>query len=444
VEEDFLGITDTLGNTRDELVNPTTNYNVVVVEQALKNNSKVALINTNVTRFGQYTDANVTGLEWNLRNNAEKYGFNGKFVSSQKFNDDGVDLGYSYAISLGKIAGAWTYNVYNSVESANYDINDLGFLFSPNEFNVGGSLAFNKFKPKNDKIANWSVSGSINYNNLYDPNVFNALFVNTRAFVRLKTFNAFGFWLFSAPLGQHNYFEPRLSDFSKYVFVEKNIGGGGFISTDYRKPVALDVNAEYERFDFTDKYYASIRVAPRFRLSSKIFIVPSFRVEKNSVDRGFVFFNSTKAPDLNLFEDIMIGERDVVSYNNAISGQFNITDKMSFNLQVNHYFSTVNYRDFYLLENAGKLNEYTYDAFDDEGNSIHDTNYNFFTINGVYTWRFAPGSDLIVSYKSNLTKSSESQSYFDNVAILGDFYRSSGLNLKALYYLDVNRLRTKS
>lgn len=438
----YAEYTDTLGESREKLINPLTNYNVVVVEQALKNNSKVAFINTNVLRNGYATDANVTGLEWNLRNKSERYALTGKYVNSQKFFENTTSLGYAYNLNFQKIAGAWNYELGTSVESANYDINDLGFLFSPNEQNYFGGLAYNQYKPKNDKIANWSLSGGMGYNQLFDPNVFTGFAMNFRGFMRLKTFDAFGFYVYGSPFGFRDYFEPRTSDFSLFLEQERNLGLGGFISTDYRKPVALDVNWDFENFDYEDRYYGRVSIAPRFRLNAKIFLVPNVSFEKSSLDRGYVFYNSDLTPDLNPLSDIMIGQRDLNSVTNSLTGQFNITDKMSLTLEVNHYFSSVKYRDFNTLEADGKLVPYEYnDAFDENGVSIHDTNYNFFTTNIVYTWRFAPGSDLIISYKSNLTKLSDSQSYFDNVAILGDFYKSSGLNLKALYFLDINRFR---
>ncbi len=51
-----------LGNTREVLTDPLTNYNVVVADQQLPNNGYVSVINTNVTRDGDVYDANSYGL----------------------------------------------------------------------------------------------------------------------------------------------------------------------------------------------------------------------------------------------------------------------------------------------------------------------------------------------------------------------------------------------
>ncbi len=57
----YATVRDSTGQERDVLTQPFSNYNIVVLDQSLKNNSYVSLINTNVTRWGRTYDANVTG-----------------------------------------------------------------------------------------------------------------------------------------------------------------------------------------------------------------------------------------------------------------------------------------------------------------------------------------------------------------------------------------------
>ena len=51
---------------REVETNPLTNYNVLVLDQNLKNNSSVSFVNTNVLRFGSEYDANVSAGLINL------------------------------------------------------------------------------------------------------------------------------------------------------------------------------------------------------------------------------------------------------------------------------------------------------------------------------------------------------------------------------------------
>ena len=68
-------IKDTIsGEEREILTSPLTNYNMVVFEQSLKNNSKVSFTNTNTMRDGLYRDANVSQFLYDITN--EKHNWN--------------------------------------------------------------------------------------------------------------------------------------------------------------------------------------------------------------------------------------------------------------------------------------------------------------------------------------------------------------------------------
>ena len=61
------------GSKRDVLISPLTNYNVLVFDQNLKNNSSVTLTNTNVWRAGAVYDANVSAFKFNLNTKYNNY-----------------------------------------------------------------------------------------------------------------------------------------------------------------------------------------------------------------------------------------------------------------------------------------------------------------------------------------------------------------------------------
>ena len=330
------------------------------------------------------------------------------------------------------------YKETATIESLNYNPNDLGFLFSPNEKSFFGTVAYSKFKPKNEKIARINFSQWVSHESLYTPNAFTGIFTGSNFVLRLKSFDTFGANIDLAPTGFRDYFEPRTQDFSAYLQRPRSFLVGGFISSDYRKPLAIDVRTSYRKYDLTGKYDFSITVAPRLRLNTKIFIVPSVNYSVNDVDRGFVLPKEFDNPDKN----IIIGIRDVRTFNNGLSGQYNLNNKMSIVVQANHFFRSVQYSGFgNLIKDEGELETSAYTGFDDEGNALNDINNNFFTINSVYTWRFAPGSDLVVSYNTTLSRNTEFTEYLLNVRELSDFYRIGGLNVKALYFLDVNKVR---
>jgi hypothetical protein len=56
----YATIEDNIGNQRKIQTSPLTNYNIIVLNQSLKHNSSISLVNTNVWRSGNYYDADVT------------------------------------------------------------------------------------------------------------------------------------------------------------------------------------------------------------------------------------------------------------------------------------------------------------------------------------------------------------------------------------------------
>ena len=108
---------------------PLTNYNVFVLDQNLKNNSTVSLVNTNVTRFGNtYYDANVTGSQFNFKDKKQAWSFWGEGAVSQKyFAENDNEYGTKYEAGIHKISGNLRYGIDFEQVGEKFDPNDLGF-----------------------------------------------------------------------------------------------------------------------------------------------------------------------------------------------------------------------------------------------------------------------------------------------------------------------------
>jgi hypothetical protein len=52
--------------TAEKVIEPISNYNVLVLDQRFRQNSSVSFVNTNVTRNGSFRDANVSALVFDL------------------------------------------------------------------------------------------------------------------------------------------------------------------------------------------------------------------------------------------------------------------------------------------------------------------------------------------------------------------------------------------
>lgn len=90
---------------RQVIVDPLTNYSVIVLDQTMKNNSSVSLINTNVWRSGNDYDANVTAALFSLNDKKNTWNVSGKaaFSSLIGYLPDGkTQKGYSHNVFMGK------------------------------------------------------------------------------------------------------------------------------------------------------------------------------------------------------------------------------------------------------------------------------------------------------------------------------------------------------
>ncbi len=428
--------------TRRVQTNPLTNYNVLVADQNLVNNSVVSLMNTNVTRIGEEYDANSTGAFVDIKNKGQIYSVSGRFISSNKFYKNETQSGHAYALSLAKIGGNWKGSVNYVVETDDFDTNDLGFLFSPNERSVSGNLSYNKYKPKNQKLQRWELGITPSYSRLYKPNVFTDFAINFNGFLLWKSRNAVGAFARIEPIETFDYFEPRTLDFSKFYTFPTNWMIGSFFSSDYRKTLAIDINGLHRKFNEPGRSYVEIRLGPRIRVNDKLSFFLSSFFSKSNNETGFVSSSSVNKPIEGFGSgDIMIGTRDRRIIQNSLRGQFIFNNKMSLSIRIRHYWDQVTYEKFGRLKDDGYLENLSFDGIQN-GEFLYNTNVNFFNIDMNYIWRFAKGSDIILNWKQSIANEDQdfASNYFKNFSGLFDAQQFNSVSLKIVYFLDYDTI----
>ncbi len=429
---------DTLsGDSRKVQTNPNTNYNVLVFDQNLKNNSFISLINANTMRFGDDYDANATAIVFGANNKKRTLNVQGSAKLSQIYNKNDatgeldVDLGHAYGFDISKTGGKLGYGAYYNVESDTYDPNDLGFLYNNNERSMGAFINYNEFEPFGIfNNAGWNAS--INYNMLYEPDYFTNFGFNFNNYYITKKFFSFGYWLYGSPVKGKDYFEARQDDgFQTFVEIPQFMSFGSWISSDYRKKFAYDVRMRYTYVNQEGRFDYSFFVSPRFRFSDKLFVVWNFSYDLEANNVGFADFDDA--------DESVIGIRDVNTIVNSLSANYIFNRKMGITVDTRHYWSKVNYDSYHLLDNQGRLTHSDY-----SGSS--NLSYNAFTIDMVYRWRFAPGSDLVFVWKNalfNADSENTTVNYFENFKLFGDAPQTNTFTLKILYFLDYYTLKNK-
>ena len=389
-------------------------------------------------RQGHDYDANVTGLFYKGRTAKQTYFLDANFVSSNQYSNTGNTHGYSYNISLGKGSGNWTYGAGHGLESDNYNPNDMGFLFSPNEqyYYIEGGYA--NYAPKNPKLQLYRFSGFTNYSRLYNPNVFSDFSINLNSFVLFKSRFAFGINTRIEPIETYDYFEPRTQDFSRFLTWPKNYNLGGFISSDYRKPFAMDANVSFRYFDSDGRNNINLGVGPRFRFNDKFSLFASVNLSFIHQEPGWVNRYILTQPLIGLEdEDLLFGVRDRIIANNSISGSYIFNHLMGVNIRIRHYWDKVIYDTFGSLSSEGFVQPIDFNGQVD-GQQIFDRNVNIFNIDLQYNWRFAPGSDIIVVWKNQIFNTDDAfmSDYFSNLGNLFGSAQTNSISLRVLYFLD--------
>ena len=437
-------ILDSLHNESRVQFNPLTNYNVLIFDQILANNSSIALINTNVMREGKAYDANVTGTDFVLRNKANSYALNGQFVLSQKyrngFNIEDKDLGHTVSVNLNRTAGLYRYSIGYSERSDDYDPNDLGFLTFNNLREVYAKFSINNKTPHGNKIFSTHTLNTV-YDRLYNPDNFTYFLIDFRSFFLTKSWFAYQWNIFSRPIGSHDYYEPRVLDFKRYYNVPASAGLGGLISTNYSKPFALDLNADINFFDQKDRYVLNIAMQPRILINDHLSIFPSMNYSYRNNDEGRIFIY-TNAVGIGGVEstDLLFGRRNVSIFSPNILIRYIFNESLTFNYRFYQNWNFIKYNGFNKLAPNGNLSYTSYEGTTLDGISLHDQSISFLSMDANLTWRFQPGSSLSLFYtqgKSLFKSASEiGTGYFNNFGSLWDQNANQTLGLKVLYYLD--------
>jgi len=415
------------GKERQYRTQPLTNYNVVVFDQILKNNSYASFVNTNVMRSGDLYDANVTGTEFQFRNKANSYAISGDAALSQQFQDETV-FGHKLNLSFQKISGNFQYELDYGEESATYDPNDLGFLFNNNSRFAGLWGAYNTYKPIG-RTNNIRFEAGTFYSRLYDPNEFSDFSIYAESAIFMRTFDAFGFWARFEPIETYDFFEPRTDDFSAFYTWPTNNSFGGWVSSDYRKRLALDARVSYRKFDAPGRQFISVRFAPRFRANDHLMFIFETIHSESFREEGWVADHEGS---------IIFGRRNVFTTENVWNTNYAFNNRMNLNFRMRHYWSKVRYESFHELDESGYLQDTDYQ-------SNHNANFNAFTIDMVFRWRFALGSDLFITYKNAIFTSDETADFgfTENLDRMFASPQTNSISIKFIYFVDYLTLKRK-
>jgi len=414
------------GEKRSVNVQPFTNYNVLVVDKSLKNNSYISLINTNVHMFGNPFSANVTATEFQLRDKTKSYALRGKGAVSSR-GDSIKETGYYGFLSLARNKGKLQYGISQDLYTDKYNPNDLGYLQRNNQMTTESYVYYQKTEPFGIFR---EVNGSAYWDHIrmFNPSTLYCHEFGYNVNARFKN-NYFANINGRYDTDVFDYFEPRV--FGRFY---KRAHGPQFnlnLNTDNRKPLSFYFHYGHgnqptirQYANFGD-FQATLRVGQRFQFDYLFSFYNSIN------ERGFVDKNSSN-------DSIVFAKRNVNSLENILSTSYILSNKASLSLRVRHYWSGALNKNYYLLQQNGSLNDYPNYA------QNKDQNYNAFTLDMILSWNFAPGSELVCAWKNSAyaDQNNFTNSYWTN---LHDTWMNqlNSLSVKVLYYIDYNKFKKK-
>lgn len=418
------------GDTRTQVTEPFTNYNVIVIDQAFNGNSSITFTNTNVTRDGNFRDGNVTGLDYHLRTKDSKYFIDGAYTQSNVMENGVNTKGHRFDTSIAKAAGNWQYEAGYTFDDKNYDINDMGVNFRNNTQRIYGNASYRILQPVRN-INNFRINTWYNINYLHSPGTYTSNNVGIGYRVEKKSRVSFGGNI-NGNIGRtFDYFEPRQGTTSGVFFVRPTrVTANSWISTDFRKKFAFDINGFRSFYDNNPRSAFGFNFSPRYRFSNQLSFSYGFGFNKNYNEEGYATENETTG-------DPIFGRRDRKTFNNTVSAKYNFSVKSSLSLTFRHNWSDVRYQEqFYDLANTGYL----------APNSLtenQDINFNSWNLDLNYFWQFAPGSQLIAFYRNSIFSLNEStgQDFFTNLDNLFNEPNQHIFSLRLVYFIDYNKAK---
>lgn len=422
------------GTTRKVQTDPTTNYNILVLDQALSNNSSAYIINTNVLRTGDFRHANVTGAGTTLVDAGNSYQVRVSGALNQIYNKTGdsnnrfdVERGSRYYASVAKISGNFQTSLSRRAINPEYNDNDMGLTHRNNEIRDRLDVEYNIYEPF-WKLRNWNNRLVFQNQGRYHQYQVENLYMEYRTSASTINYNYLTHGVYYYPKNQKDFYEPR--ETGRYFIRPKAIGGWAGISSDYRKPIALDFEVRYSHAAALDKSNIYYNLSPRFRISDQLMMIHSLSYSLRQNDIGYVGRDN---------DQIIFGNRDVKTIENIFSSNYIVNSDIYFSLRLRQYWSKGEYDKYYQLQANGKLSDQ-----ENTGYSANDFNFNSLNVDLVFTWLFAPGSSLNLVWKNAVLheQTGAVANYFDNFGLLRDSPQYNSLSLKILYYLDYQLLRS--
>ena len=310
-------------------------------------------------------------------------------------------------MSAGKIGGeGWLWSVGTSGKSPGLELNDLGFVPESDSWETFASLGYNRYKPKG-VIRNLRLETE-----LWDARNFKperiGYGLSGNAFLLFMNY-----WSLQTSLERNAHsLSPSALRGGPSLWVAGSWEGSAGFSTDYRKRVFMDLNAEYEKGDEgLSSTSISGSITWRVRQNLSLEFGPELSLEKDPLQYIDTFKEGLSSPRY------LFGKIDHKTLGLTVRGDLALSPTLTLQLYAQPFVSSGEFSQFreVLSSRAEKeserwhkfspteslLSEGVYSLTRRGENQplvVKNPDFNFrqFKLNLVLRWEFRPGSALFL------------------------------------------------
>jgi hypothetical protein len=202
------------------------------------------------------------------------------------------------------------------------------------------------------------------------------------------------------------------------------------VSTNNTKKYAANVDLSYTGSREYKGRNIQIMLNNQYRFNDKLSVALSTFNAISNNELGYAYVLNAG--------NVVFGLRKRTTVENILNIKYNFNIKMGLTLRTRHYWSKVDYKSYFLLQDDG----YMQPAI--AANNAA-SNVNFFNVDMVYTWQFALGSFINIGWKdaSFLYNQQVNNKYMRNLGNTLNGPQENNFSIKLIYFLDYLTLKKK-